>query len=86
MNQLKYISYSLYGSEYFVIFPMITDHDKMAENFEDPSTTILGAGFVSFLKDDDGEVYAHCYGKSVTMDVKSRQDTDSALLNTRMAY
>ena len=73
---MKYITYESieYGS-IFVIFDKITNHDDMASRLS--YEKILGAGFVGFADD----VGACCYGKSVSLKIKSRGQEDNKIIN-----
>ena len=57
-----------------VVFTELAVHSDVVRGFM--PGTILGAGFC-FIADD---VY-HCYGESISLNVKSRGDEDSNLLN-----
>ncbi len=71
---MKYITYeTLDGNERYVIFDKLMDHSSMAHKVI--KGKILGAGFVGF-----NEGGPHCYGKSVTMKVPSRNEQDSQLI------
>ena len=71
---MKYIAYeNLDGNERFVIFDEITTHSDMAKYIR--KKYVIGAGFVGF-----GEDGAHCYGESISMNIKSRGEKDSQLI------
>ena len=72
---MKYITYKCFRDrvDKFVIFDKITNHSDMAKGLT--AEEILGAGFVGF--GDDG---ARCYGESVTLNMKSRGEKDSKII------
>ena len=57
-----------------VVFTELAVHKDVARGFMPGK--ILGAGFC-YIEDDQ----YHCYGESTSLNVKSRDDIDSALLN-----
>lgn len=84
----KFIVVELNGEEQIFTFPASVDHDRMLEAIgairighegnwkrEYRSAETISAGFV-----DCGE----CHGKSMTLKIGSRGDTDTALLNKMM--
>jgi hypothetical protein len=74
---MKYITFeNISGDDRYVIFDTITDHKEMANNLVGLAQA-LGAGFVWF--DDEG---AHCYGVSASMQMDSRGEKDSDLINS----
>ena len=85
---MKYIVVILDGQEHLFVFPRTVDHDHMAEaigmirfggarnwvrSYMDAD--IVGAGFI-----DNGV----CHGRSETLDIKSRNERDTALLAATM--
>lgn len=64
-------------SRIIVFFPGI-EHRKFS-NYEPVS-----AGFIVFKATDDGEVRAHCFGRSDSLDISSRPDEDSAIANRQL--
>lgn len=86
MSVQKYIVMALGGVESIFVFPSFIDHDRMAEavgavrigsgsNWERKyrmDGEAVSAGFVSC---------GACHGHSETLGLKSRGDTDTALLN-----
>ena len=86
---MKYIVVSLNDKEEIFTFPNIVDHDRFAECIEGirfgcesnwerklfkavKNGEIISAGFIN----SSGE----CYGRSETLDLKSRGSQDTALL------
>jgi len=75
MNKLKYI---IDDHDCFMIFSNRVVHSDAACILcrgLDPRPTIVGAGFIDLI---DGVVF--CYGESISLDVKSRKQTDSAII------
>jgi hypothetical protein len=79
MNALKYI---INQNDEFMIFSPSVQHihagNLLNGNY---GGEIIGAGFIDFL---DGEVY--CYGKSVSLNIKSRGDIDSKIIADKFYY
>jgi hypothetical protein len=59
-----------------IIFPETIGHVQMAQNMRWARADIVGAGFVQVRA--GGYV---CYGESISLRVKSRDDKDSEVLN-----
>jgi hypothetical protein len=63
-----------------IVFSAAIQHSDMARGFN----SVEGAGFVTFgsKQDEYGEtiITAHCYGKSISLDIKSRGDIDSKIV------
>lgn len=60
----------------FVIFPKHINHDDMARLHCKPiGCSIVGAGFIEII---DGIV--SCYGKSISLNIKSRGHFDSEII------
>jgi hypothetical protein len=72
MSAAKYIVHN--GSAY--IFPAHVDHAEFARSNRFNHDDIEGAGFVT-----SGDDELCCYGKSVSLDVKSRGDKDTFVVN-----
>ena len=64
--------------EFAVVFNETESHEKMAQKLGGKEF-VLGAGQVSIGEDGDGR-YAICFGKSVTLGVKSRCLKDAFLV------
>jgi hypothetical protein len=60
---------------YAVVFNETESHDKMAQKLGGKQF-VLGAGLVSIGESPEGR-YATCFGKSVTLGVKSRGREDA---------
>jgi hypothetical protein len=80
--KLKYVVFDFNNNESPIIFPTTLDHDYMAEAFcrvkvlgrrKFRSAKILSAGF--YLGGD-------CNGKSESLNIKSRENIDTALMNS----
>ena len=76
--KMKYVIYENDGAKHYVVFDFSVDHSEMARRMG-IGAKILSAGFVSF--NDEG---ACCYGESVSLNMKSRGDIDSKIINGRM--
>ena len=74
----KYVIYEDDEVEHYVVFDMLIDHSEMARRMG-IGAKILSAGFVQFGPDG-----AYCYGESVSLNMKSRDDVDSKIINGRM--
>lgn len=64
------------GTERAIVFSPIEDHAEIASRFTGGVLKVLGAGFVSIGQDAHGELCVGCYGESVSLKVKSRQNRD----------
>lgn len=76
MNEMKYIIVDDGMMEKPVIFDDATDHSQMASDLFGFKKDVVSAGFVSFSKDG-----LQCYGRSVSLNIKSRPEEDSKLIN-----
>ena len=83
--RLKYITYERFGEESFVVFPQHVAHSDWGNILDNGRTKLLGAGEVSYYYDEErggqAEVRARCYGESVSLWLKSRNNADSNILN-----
>jgi len=61
--------------EVIIMFPEFVNHSHFNEDY-DVHGAIISAGFMLI---DNGEFI--CYGESISLEVKSRPDEDSALAN-----
>lgn len=74
--EMKYIAYEGAFAPTITLFANYYDHCDMANNLHIKREELLGAGFVKI--DHEGELY--CYGKSISLGVKSRRESDTVLL------
>jgi len=78
-DPVKYIvvenvyDYPITANEVIFIFPSTITHSNMANRFK---SKIISAGFVDLEN-------KHCYGKSVSLKIKSREE-DNFLLKTQL--
>jgi len=67
-----------------IVFSSAIQHSDMARGFN----FVEGAGFVTFgsKQDEYGEtiITAHCYGESISLDIKSRGDIDSRIVTRQI--
>jgi len=74
----KYITFDTGFCNAIIVFPAVLYHRDMNVN-----GTILGAGFITLSK--TGDTYRwHCYGDSVSLNVKSRAE-DSEIANLMLS-
>jgi len=77
--ELKYVIINKNGYDYPIIFPVTLDHSTFKDN------KIISAGFVDitagFTVDDPSKIECVTYGKSVTLNVNSRQEDDAIISN-----
>ena len=71
-DSAKYLIVDTGTNEAVVIFSGFLSHDVVAGRLGSP---VVSAGFVDF--DQDGP---HCFGKSTSLDIKSRGEADNALV------
>ena len=80
MNEVKYV---IVGGSAIVFSAAIQHKDMVGYNQK-----CEGAGFVRFRvsKDSYGEdvITAHCYGKSISLDIKSRPEEDSRIITSQI--
>ena len=80
MSGVKYIIVN--GSA--IVFSSAIQHSDMARGLG----TVAGAGFVTFgsKQDEYGEtiITAHCYGESISLEIKSRGDVDSKIVTRQI--
>jgi len=85
MNNSKYIVVKQDEYEVIIIFPSLVTHRSMANNFND----VISAGFVEIgTKEIAGytDPYGSCYGKSITLNLKSREKEDTILLHKMFKF
>jgi len=73
-NEIKYVVFDFLGDEYIVIFPELLTHIKLANavtKMTDYMKPISG-GFIEHGK---------CTGESISLNMKSRGEKDTSLLN-----
>lgn len=86
-DSMKYIVIREGWLETAIIFDEMINHYEMAQKVLGPIVCdpkilrqkIVGAGFVTLTSDG-----LMCYGRSVTMEITSRGEVDSDLLNKRL--
>lgn len=71
----KYIVINIGGVKTPIVFPDTSVHSDIADALGGKNR-VLGAGFCTV--DDEGY---HCYGESISLNIKSNYETDSKLLN-----
>lgn len=74
---------SEYGAESVVVFSDLLSHAQEAGPRE-----VISAGFIHFFS-EPGEnnnpvLQAHCYGESVSLNIKSRNEVDSKLATPQL--
>ena len=86
MSRAKYIIIDA-QTPYGVTFPPWVFHADIARMLigeRDPKEVILGAGEFwvgeSSVEGHEGETVVHCYGKSVSLGIKSRGEEDALVL------
>jgi len=78
MSELKYIVIDEINP---IIFDAVIDHSAMARAANGPVTS---AGFCYLSGNSDDEVDVHCFGESVTLNIKSNPDADQQLIEKRI--
>ena len=58
-----------------VVFPKHIGHDEMARKLGTP----ISAGFLTTQINNEQEVEINCYGESVTLGIKSREEEDTKI-------
>ncbi len=81
---LKYIIVNTTMSSHnVIIFSQALAHVAMARNI--PGVTdVVGAGFVDFDTDDNGEVIPRCHGRADSLNIKSCPE-DSVIIKSQMS-
>lgn len=77
MNKMKYIIYDTGLYDAVIIFDHIAQHNQVAQKMY-AIESVVSAGFVDIV---DGKF--ECYGKSISLDIKSRPE-DSEYVNKFM--
>jgi len=73
----KYIIYEINsGQTRFIIFDKITDHSEILRSLGE-EITLISAGFCGINHETH---LLQCYGESVTLRVKSREEEDSDII------
>jgi hypothetical protein len=75
-DKTKYIIIEKSCNDLPIIFPEFINHRDMVN----PNDKVISAGFVKFYVNESGNVDISCYGESVSLDVKSRGDIDTKLM------
>ncbi len=76
-NKMKYIVIDGLMAETPYIFPDSVQHSYVAQALSSgANNVVISAGFVVHRADG-----MQCYGRSVSLDIDSRPDVDSALIN-----
>ncbi len=79
IDKYKYVILSDGDLHFPIIFPPYLEHKKVREKFSEIKE-VIGAGFIKKSNDpEDRTLYA--YGKSESLNVKSRGDEDTEILN-----
>jgi len=78
--EMKYIVVNDKGFEAAIIFDITMDHSEIAKGHH-----VISAGMMN-VYDKDGKITVGCYGKSVTLNLKAREDEDSALVQRHLIY
>jgi hypothetical protein len=76
---MKVIKYIMQDGDTPILFPEWLTHSDVARSL---GRDVISAGFCNVGgRDDYGNPLFHCYGKSVSMQLKSRGQQDSDILN-----
>ena len=77
---MKYIVYEdkKFDVEAMIIFPPFVEHKTMADKL---GHEVLSAGFIG----KDGDVDYRCYGHSTSLDIYSRGQEDTRILNRQLS-
>ena len=84
LNKMKYVVFVLSGHEHAIIIPNesgLTHASVYIQNDLGTQGEIVSAGFCHL--NEDGP---KCYGESVSLRVKSRPETDTALIKRQFYY
>lgn len=82
---MKYIIFDQNGLELPVVFPEMIGHDSMKNVFG--NCPVVSAGFCRFYYDRDCDsTIAACWGESVSLGVKSREEDIRILANVNENY
>lgn len=80
-DKMKYITYKDTYGDAFIMFNIVTAHNSHHIDRD----RILGAGFVRLIgqmdRYDEVTIKFDCYGHSESLDIKSRGELDSNILN-----
>ena len=68
-------------SNIILLFPKILDHSKYVRQLGLQKDEIVSAGFVHLDISDMGNPKYKCYGKSVSLNLPSKEEEDSKHLN-----
>lgn len=76
----KYITYKNKDSNFIdmIVFSENETHSGVAKRMQ---IIPVSAGFIKVMASRDGDVYAECYGDSISLRLKSNPDEDSELAN-----
>ncbi len=74
MDKMKYLLNS--EDHRFVIFPDYIKHSDIMGDWD-------CAGFIQFYE-KEGRVKVHCYGKSVSLGLKSREEKDTYIIQSKI--
>jgi hypothetical protein len=77
MRGMKYLVYEGAAHQMIVVFPSSVDHHAMVQMLGVPEDDLVSAGFIA---ENDGDNLLYCYGESVGLKLKSRNQADTSLL------
>jgi len=63
-----------------VVFAEFLTHSDVVRNLTGRTDAVLGAGFCYIQQTEDGPRYV-CYGESVSLKMRSREEKDAFILN-----
>ena len=82
MHRTKYITFARGSLEDIIVFSPFMQHKDVAKTVL-AGAEILGAGFIDFSATVGGEVSCECYGDSISLKIKSREE-DNTIANDRL--
>lgn len=82
INRTKYIIFDSGLNDEIVIFSDMQEHAHIARGLG----MIVSAGFISIGFNEDGQLDASCFGKSVSLDVESRPEIDSKIARKALGF
>lgn len=74
------MKYIVFENKTFTVFHDVITHSHVAHGCREEGKPV-GAGFVNFSVEEGGEIKAHCWGKSITLNLISRIEEDEKVLN-----
>jgi len=79
---MKYVMIKSNNFETPFVFPDTETHSDVAKRLNHNLEHVVSAGFCNHGVRENGEVEWACWGKSISLNIDSRGDVDTAIMNS----